>query len=270
MKERNETVQVQILGARGSVSVAGKHYDVFGGATSAYRILAGGEELFLDAGTGLRNLRRGEVETEHIRLFLTHCHIDHILGLPFFALDHCGGRQVDIYGRTRSGEPVERQLEHFISPPLWPVKLSEYRGARLTYHEAEGTMEAGPFTVTCTESRHPGGALAYRVDVQGHSIVLATDFEHGEGAEDRLAEFAKDADLLIYDGQYTEEEYREYRGFGHSTPQAGLEVQRRSGAKLLRIVHHAPEHTDEMLAAMEAALGSPAAGFAREGEEILL
>ena len=188
--------------------------------------------------------------------------------LTFFLSDFCGGKRLDIYGRSREGETVERQLRHLFSRPLWPVGLRDYSGIKIVCHELEGEIKAGPFRITWMESQHPGGAVNYRVDAGGKSIVLATDFEHSKGSEERLVAFSKDADLLLYDGQYTEKEYPTFRGFGHSTPETGLQVFRKSGAKRMRIVHHAPDATDEELNRRERLLKAqePNTGFARQGE----
>lgn len=264
-------VQVRILGTRGSVPVSGREFEIFGGATSAYAIEAGKDVLFLDAGTGIRRVPSGIVPAERVHLLLTHTHIDHILGLPFFLMEHCLGKQVEIWGRTRRGESAEQQLEHLFALPLWPAPLRAYPGIEYTFHEVpEGEWEIGPFRLRAAESHHPGGSLIYRADAEEKSLVLATDFEHGEEASAALAAFSEGADLILYDGQYTEENYPRHRNFGHSTPEEGIKILDRSGAGKLLVVHHDPGQTDEALLAREKNLGSGRVHFAREGEVITL
>ena len=120
------------------------------------------------------------------------------------------------------------------------------------------------------ESNHPGGSLVCRVDVREKSMVLATDFEHGEEASAALAEFSAGADLILYDGQYTSENYEKHRNFGHSTPEEGIKLLRQAGAGRLMIVHHDPGQTDNMLAAREKAAGQENVSFAREKETVIL
>ena len=131
-------------------------------------------------------------------------------------------------------------------------------------------FDIGPFRVRAMESNHPGGSLVCRVDVREKSMVLATDFEHGEEASAALAEFSAGADLILYDGQYTSENYEKHRNFGHSTPEEGIKLLRQAGAGRLMIVHHDPGQTDNMLAAREKAAGQENVSFAREKETVIL
>ena len=173
---------------------------------------------------------------------------------------------MESYGRTRNGLNVGEQIRRLVSPPLWPADPEMYP-ARVIYHELEFPAKIGPFTLEGLETRHPGGSLALKVSAGGSAFVYATDFVHTNGEGDRLAEFSRGADLLIYDAQYTPEEFAGKPHFGHSTAEAGLEVLRKSGVKRMLAVHHDPAHTDDMLSAREQALG---VHFAREGETIEL
>ena len=113
---------------------------------------------------------------------------------------------------------------------------------------------------------------ALEMEAEGKSIVYATDFEPSDGAGERLTEFSKDADLLLYDGQYTEVEFEARKGFGHSTPMLALKTMQGSGAKRVMVVHHDPRHEDEFLARWEGELQQldPRICFAREGMKLNL
>ena len=305
-KDDHSAVRITVLGTRGSIPVSDIRMRIFGGSTSAYMIEAGGESLLFDAGTGLMNLTRAMLPSDTVRLFLTHTHIDHILGLPLFLAGPCRGKTLHIYGRTRGGLSVREQIACFLHPPLWPAELTAYAGVTLHFHELDdspaGTVlpkestagssaaevRPGRFSVRWMESRHPGGSLIFRVGAAGRSVVLATDYEHGSepdtNADPALAAFAADADLLLYDSQYTAAQMPERRGFGHSTEKAGLRLLQCSGARSIRFIHHDPQMTDSALLEREAAAleywsgicGIKAAeaadlpAFAREGETILL
>ena len=268
-------MQVRVLGARGSMTISNKKMWEFGGATSAYMLEAEGEALFIDAGTGIMNVPGDLVPEKRVRLLISHTHLDHIMGMPFFLSDCCEGKILEVYGHTREGETIEQQLSHLFSHPLWPVGLRDYGGITYRFHELDRidkVIEDGPFRITWMESHHPGGCVIYRVAAGGKSVVVATDFEHSDGFEERLTKFARDTDLLLYDGQYREADYPKYKGFGHSTEATGLRVFRNSGAKRMLIIHHAPDETDETLLMREKQLQSQEAntGFAREGQILVL
>ena len=114
-------------------------------------------------------------------------------------------------------------------------------------------------------SSHPGGSTIYRLDYRDQSLVYATDFEHKKERAEELTRFSEGCDLLIYDGQYTESEYKTWEGYGHSTMQIGLSIMRESGAKRLLITHHDPRHKDAFLAEQDRLLqeACPDACFAR-------
>ncbi len=260
-------MKITILGARGSVPTAGRDMQEFGGSTSCLYVETDEYAIFVDAGTGL--IHAPDVGTRKIVILLTHPHIDHLIGLPFFPFNREKGRIVDIYAKRRGSLGAAEQIERLISPPLWPCLLSDYP-ADFHVHDLKLPITFGNIEVTGIESNHPGGSIIYRISQNGRSFVYATDYEHYGSDMDALAEFARDTDLLMYDGQYTNEESSRMVGFGHSTVDAGLEVRKRANAGSILFVHHDPRHTDEMLAEMENAVKSDGVAFAREGQVIML
>lgn len=263
MDKKKCALCLTVLGCRGSFPVTDSRMVQFGGSTSCYQVSSGGETLLLDAGTGLL---RAVPADGPVHIVFTHCHIDHVLGLPLFPALFSSGREVHLYGRTREGLSLQEQIGRLFSPPLWPVGPEAYP-ARIFFHELELPQRIGAFTVSGMETAHPGGSLVLKVSAGETALVYATDFDHAGGAGDRLAEFAQGADLLLYDAQYTESEYAVKASYGHSTAEAGMDVRNKSGAKQLLLIHHDPAHTDDMLYAREKVLG---VRFAREGDEIRL
>ena len=119
-------------------------------------------------------------------------------------------------------------------------------------------------------SCHPGGCTIFRLEHDGVSFVYATDYENTPEKDAELIKLCKDTDLLLYDGQYTAEEFGVKKGYGHSTPEHGVYIMKQSGAKMMRILHHDPHHSDDDLIRMEDAIRSDNIAFARQGEMICL
>ena len=104
------------------------------------------------------------------------------------------------------------------------------------------------------------------------TLVVCTDIEHINGPDESIIKLAANADLLIHDGQYTEEEYKRYKGWGHSTWKQAIEVAIKANVKKLIITHHDPDHDDDFLDRMEEMSKKEFANcqFAREGMEVIV
>lgn len=269
--------KLTVFGARGSMPGEGKDYALYGGSTSCYRIDAGTEEIYLDAGSGIAGAKTKS--DSNIRILLTHMHLDHLIGIPFFSALGEKNRQVDIYAAPRDGLFAQAALDRLVSLPFWPIKIEEYP-ASVVFHNLPllSSKETyrfllGNVTVDMTEGSHPGGATVFRLTYGGKSVVYATDFEHTtEFDRNRLIIFSQNADILLYDAQYTEEEYEKYRGYGHSTAEAGLKIAKAAQVKRIMFVHHAPWRRDEETTKLERHLQRENNNvfFAKIGDEIIL
>lgn len=264
MKNETAAFKLTVLGTRGSVPVEGKDFALYGGATSCYKVEAGNEEIYLDAGSGIANAI--PARDSRITILLTHMHLDHLVGLPFFIALTEKDRPIDIYASERAGLAPKEAIDRLISNPFWPCKIEDYP-AKVAFRLLPQKFFIGDVEIKTMEGSHPKGSTIYRLTYRGKSIVHATDFEHNPEACARLAAFAKGCDLLLYDAQYTEAEYERCRGYGHSTPQEGLKVATDAGAAKLVFVHHTPLRTDKQLAEMERTFATP---FAKIGDEFLL
>ena len=264
-------MRMTVLGARGSVPVEGNSFSVYGGATSCFKVEAGDEEIYLDAGSGIVSAK----PSPHSRLtiLLTHMHLDHVVGLPFFLALGQPRRPIDIYARSCSGLTPKEALDRLIAPPFWPVTLEQYPSNVKIHVMPDEKISIGDIDVEAIESSHPNNSVVYRLTQCGRALVYATDFEHNNPERvEALIKFADGCDLLLYDAQYTIEEYDRYRGFGHSTAEVGLEIAARAGAKRLMLVHHAPWRTDDRIAEFERRLSErhENISFARIGDVIEL
>jgi len=216
--------------------------------------MTGSEEtLIIDAGTGIRGLG-GMLKTEdnrktlHISLLLTHFHLDHVLGLPFFEPLFSPDAEIVFYSFLEP-EETAGNLRRLFSSGLFPVELDQTRSKKIFKKvEADG-ISVGGIKITTCPLFHPQGSVAYKLETESRSVVFATDTEHPEtGIDERLAAFAAGASCLIYDATFTPEEYEsKYRGWGHSTWQEGTKLARRAAVRKLLLSHFNPDHSDQKI-----------------------
>ena len=240
-----------VLGCRGSMPVSDSRFLKYGGATSSFLLNAGGEQLLFDAGTGILR-STALLHDGPCHLFLSHMHMDHLLGLPFWRPLFIKGKEVHIYSEKRNGMTTREQLANFLRAPYWPVGVELFQGVA-AYHDitVANTFNIGNVQISTMRANHPNEGTVYRVDWDGRSVVYALDFEHSAEASAALAAFAKNADVLIYDATYCPENYPEKKGWGHSTWVEGLKLKEAAGVKTLLLAHHELDHTDELLDSLQ-------------------
>jgi phosphoribosyl 1,2-cyclic phosphodiesterase len=282
-------VNVQIWGARGSIPAPGPETTRYGGNTSCVTLtLADGSMLVLDAGSGIRSLGLALAPGgAPLHILLTHLHLDHIQGLMFFAPMFRPQSEIIIWGPAAAEGSLEDRIARYISAPLSPVEVRELP-CHPSFREATTTeWQIGSATIRAGSVAHRGPTLGYRVEADGSSVCFIPDHEPGLGAP--LAELeeewisgldlARGASLLIHDCQYTDEEYGDHVGWGHSSLSDSLMFGHRAGAERLLLFHHDPLHSDDFLDAMGevvservAQLDRPGAwaGLATERQEIAL
>lgn len=267
-------MRIRFWGVRGSIASPGPDTAAVGGNTSCVEVVCGKTRIVLDAGTGLRGLgnellRRGE--SLDVTLLLSHYHWDHIQGLPFFVPAYMKQTELTVVGGANGVMSVREALQHQMSAPLFPVRLDEI-GARLATREVKmgEVFDVGEAKVTVAKGNHPGGVMAYRIEHEGKSIVYATDTEHYACVDPALKKLSEGADILVYDSQYSPEEYKTKVGWGHSTYVEGAELARSAGVGRYVLFHHDPMRDDEGILDLERrAQGLFASSVAaREGMEI--
>lgn len=307
-----DQLQVTFWGVRGSIPTPGYETPRYGGNTLCVelRFSACRRTLIIDAGSGIRRLgddllaRSEPAGGLALDLLLSHTHLDHILGLPFFGPLYRRDTRLTIYGPTISPED---RLEEVIGGQLcyryFPVRQVELAAA-ITYVDLrEGVYDLGDgITLTATYLNHPLLCMGYRFDWRGRSVCTAFDTEpfrnlfisdpedpgydaimalEGEQAareaELRMQSFFRDADLLIHDGQYTEQEYQAGRaGWGHSSIEQAVRAAEAAGCRRLALIHHDPMRSDSALDRLSDLYSGRRAGsgldvrFAREGASIRL
>jgi phosphoribosyl 1,2-cyclic phosphodiesterase len=232
----------------------------FGGDSSCVEIVTGGTDYVLcDLGTGARVFgndvlatRGAQGNTFHV--FMSHMHWDHIIGFPFFMPIYAAPNHIRIYGCHADLEEAFRR-QH--AAPFFPVDFSGL-SARIEFVRLEPgrEYEIGGLRVRAKRQRHGGDSYGYRFQRDDRVVVYSTDAEH---KQDDLAEvqgfveFFRDADLVIFDSQYSLAEATSIKeDWGHSSNIVGLELCQRAHAKRLCLYHHEPLSDDERIAALLA------------------
>lgn len=260
-------IRVKFWGTRGSVPTPGSKTSKYGGNTACAEIRVNDEIFIFDAGTGIRELGlalKSEFGKEPInaKIFISHTHWDHIQGFPFFIPFYEPQNTFSIYGSSSFNVTVEKLLDRQMEYDFFPVELSEFRSKLKFIDIRTSTFKVDRIEFACAFVNHPGMTVAYRLKSGNKSIVYATDNEpytrtlspnntesndFAKKLEGNFITFIKGADLLIIDGQYTDEEYEKRIGWGHRSVQNAVDVALLAGVKKLAIFHHDPLHTDTVL-----------------------
>ena len=259
------SLKMKLWGVRGSTPTPQIENLGHGGNTACVEIrLPTGEILIFDGGTGVRTLGLSlldEFRGRNIRasFFLTHYHWDHIQGIPFFGPLYGEDNEFTFYSFPSSfpdarGEDkgrligVEEMLEGQMKNPYFPVNLALLPSQRNFVEIDRTPIKQGMASIHPFPMNHPQGARGYRIESNGASIVYATDLEHGYPALDTVVrEYSQNANVLIYDSQYTPDEYSQHVGWGHSTWEEATRVAQDAGVEHLILFHHDPARTDQMM-----------------------
>ena len=298
----NDELKIKFWGVRGSYPTPGAGTIKYGGNTACVEIRAGERTLVLDAGTGIIPLgrelaRRASTEKRgpELLLLFSHLHHDHTQGFPFFVPAYMPGARLHILGPDGTTESLKQVLEHNQSSETFPISLRDMASSKdiqsvqesqVIVWDEEGVRLVGPGVWLRSEAlvirihksyAHPGGGFVYRISWRGKSIVYATDTEGYVGTDRKLVSFARDADVLIHDAQYSDAHYGgqlagfpSTQGYGHSTATMACEVAASAETGQLILFHHDPAYSDEMVAAQEntAKANFPDSCAAYEGLEI--
>ena len=251
-------VHITFYGVRGSCPCSGDRYRRYGGNTSCLVVeIDGDEPLIVDLGTGLRTL--GEVIHRQVRAqgtpmrataLLSHLHFDHILGIPFFGPLHDPGARLTVYGPAQPEGTLKDALHRAVQPPVFPIHMEQFRGEVVTIDLGAEDFSIGSAKVMARPIQHNGNTLGFRIEADGRSLAYMSDHQaplDRRGVPEPVLELCQDVDLLIHDGQYTDDEFAVKSDWGHSTAAYAVHVAAESGARRLVLSHHDPAHTDREL-----------------------
>lgn len=273
--DSNDGLTLKFWGVRGSLPVQGPQFQEFGGNSPCVEVRCGPRLFIIDGGTGIAQLgaNLGEDVPSEIDILLSHLHLDHVSGLPFFKPALMPDQVVRIHCGNLRGLSAEEALDRLFSPPLFPITLSQLPSC-VQHHgfKAGDDLDLGHNVVARTiPLNHPGGATGYRFDHRGRAICYISDIEHTDPwPPPDLTAFISGADLVIYDGMFSETEYLRCHGWGHSTWQKGLALAQAAEVERIAIFHLHPQHDDKYLREVEAEIQRqmPGAFVAHEGQSL--
>jgi phosphoribosyl 1,2-cyclic phosphodiesterase len=249
------SVQVTLWGTRGSLATPDVEMARYGGNTSCVGVVGReGTMLVLDAGTGIRRLAPSiPASVRRVDILLTHLHMDHIQGLGFFAPLYNPDMEVHIWGPGSAVLRLKARLMRYLSPPLFPVNISELACKLVVHDIPSGDCEIGEFCVSTALVCHPGPTVGYRITARKSVLAYLPDHEPALAALrfpclprewTSGATLAAGADLLIHDSQYSSAEYAGHCGWGHSSLDHALDFGTLAMVRELVPFHHDPAHTD--------------------------
>lgn len=287
LSKEDPLVEINFWGVRGSLPVSQHKFLKYGGNTPCVSCHLGGEQfLIFDAGTGINNLAQKIIEeniSKKIKVFLSHGHWDHIQGLPFFAPFYDHRFQVDLYSPEAS---TEKLISRLMDKVNFPISHQDFK-AHVNYESlGEGKYDFGSYQLETLFLTHSGKCLGYKVTYQNRVICYLCDHEiyfadHPHfcfKAYENLVNFVAEADVLINDAAYHDQEYREKVGWGHSCVSRACDLAIDAGVHNLYLFHHDylqdDKNVDHKLACAREYLAQKGSNLpcfcAQEGSRVLL
>ena len=277
-------MKISLRGVRGSIPTTSPDSTYYGGNTSCTVVSENDWLLILDGGSGMQKFNLGNfTDKKRVDILLTHLHLDHIQGLGFFNPFFDPSLDIHIWGPASNTQSLRSRLSRYLSPPLFPVLLRDLP-CKLTMHDIENSsFEIGPFSINSGFILHPGPTVGFRIAGQHSVFTYMPDHEPAlvslELNTDKKwisgIDLALNADMLLHDAQYTEQEYKNKIGWGHSCMEDATRFALLADVKRLLLSHHDPAHSDsqlnEIFSGLQKRINYPFKyELAREGMEIEL
>ena len=249
-----KNIIVDFWGVRGSVPSPGPTTTRYGGNTSCVSITADDKILILDAGTGIRNLGSAIISKPDLEIFVivTHSHWDHIQGFPFFTPIYQPNRPVHMFPTLHKKNVVLASLIDQMDGAHFPITPDQVPNFNFVTENPLEFLESNGFHLEMVPMNHPGKAFGYKITIDDKVICYFTDNEIDPPYEksielNELTNQCRNADILIHDAQYTEDDMPLKHGWGHSLISQVTELGKSAEVKNLVYYHHDPERTDDLL-----------------------
>jgi phosphoribosyl 1,2-cyclic phosphodiesterase len=252
-------MKLRFWGVRGSFAMCGREVLRYGGNTTSIELRTdAGARLLIDLGTGAtefaKQLMQGEFGkgSGELPILLSHTHLDHIQGLPFFTPFFVKGNRIRIVGADPAGTPLESTIQNQLAPHYSPLNGLENLAAGVSIDTVQpgSSFALGDFQVATAAVPHGNmWTTAFRITADGKTVTFLSDVEYPspDRPTEAALELARGADLLIHDAMHPDEGYELRRGWGHSPARAAIAVAEQAGAKRLALFHHSPDATDAVI-----------------------
>ncbi|OGV57645.1 MAG: hypothetical protein A2283_02865 [Lentisphaerae bacterium RIFOXYA12_FULL_48_11] len=244
---------ITIQGARGTIPECGKSFLKYGGNTTCYSMITEKSVIIIDAGTGISRVAAEIAKLPKklpITLLFTHFHMDHVVGFPCFDPLYDKNASITIMADPRRRDNWEHTLQAFMDKPYWPVGLGD-TDIKMNLKDipvSRDAMDVLGTRISWFKVPHPQQCLAYRIEKNNTTTVIATDVEYSyDNIDPAFINFCQGADFLVFDAQFTPEEYKKHKGWGHSTWHTGTRIAACAGIGRLILTHHSPKRTDSAL-----------------------
>jgi phosphoribosyl 1,2-cyclic phosphodiesterase/CheY-like chemotaxis protein len=269
-KPNSARLAFRLWGTRGSIPVSGASYVRHGGNTSCVSVDLGDDLIIIDAGSGIRDLGNTLITQgadKHIHLFISHTHWDHIQGFPFFTPAYIPGRKITVYGERGFGKNLESVLLGQLDSDYFPVQFEDMNADIVFDYLSDEPVQVGDAVVTREYVNHPGATVGYKIAIHGKTFVYISDNEFLQGylgapgdlaldapeilPHQKTLDFARGADILLHEAQYTNEEYPTKVGWGHSCMSNACLFAKIANPGRWVVSHHDPLHSDDFLDSKE-------------------
>ena len=265
-------MKVIVYGAKGSISYS--NGSEFGGNTSCMTVESCGEELVVDAGSGLyayqKKIETGKSSQKPVNILVSHLHLDHIIGLGMFS-PAWSGRKVNIYTIKRGSKPLREQVLGIFSPPYWPKSMMGLANVDVFEIFPDVSFQVGVFQVTPFLASHPDETISFHI-TDGKKLfvhLLDSEYESTNPIDYEASNvYYKNADLVVFDACYLPVDYHKFVGFGHSTVKHGVELARKWGVKHMMFSHFSQNYSDEEIKSLVSYFDGEGFCLARDGMEL--
>ena len=216
--------------------------------------------VILDAGTSMYRVRQ-HLATDELDIFLSHAHLDHVVGLTFLldVLYQRPMRRVTVHADEHTLSAID---EHLLATAMFPAKLPcEFRplpaeastaeantvkttGADAAAAADRGIDVAGGGRVTWFPLVHPGGSTGFRLDWPERSLAYVTDTTADASAD--YLQRIRGVDLLLHECNFRDDQQDFARRTGHSFATAVAQVAAAANVGRLVLLHFNPlEESDD-------------------------